>query len=187
MDQDHGYPYRKLSSWFVPILLVATSLATIGALVWKNSRDRKAQELAEEKKRDEEHQRELRRVKEERENQKDPSDDIVRIYEQVASDYTSTFSVAQVKAGLSRDDLAAVGQYLHDRALHVKYWIVDDNSKVNEFVQYELDPLGNSQARPIEWMDEHIVGIVTSIRDLETGLDEWFVCDGEGARIGRLD
>ncbi len=75
------------------------------------------------------------------------------------------FSYYLIPAGLSREELIATAQELHDAEPDAQLLLVDDESQVQEYITYSNEvSQGNEEAKlPKEWADKHIVANVQKL------------------------
>jgi hypothetical protein len=88
------------------------------------------------------------------------------------------FSYYLIPAGLSRDDLIATAQELHDADPDAQLILVDDDSQVQEYITYAKGlSQGNDEAKPpTEWADKHIVA---NLQKLMSG--KFMLCESNGS------
>jgi hypothetical protein len=87
------------------------------------------------------------------------------------------FVYYKIAANLSREDLIAVAQQLHETEPNASLVLVDDESKVNEYMEFAklVNPGYNDVEMPKEWADKHIIA------NLQRYLSGKFVlCEGYG-------
>jgi hypothetical protein len=87
------------------------------------------------------------------------------------------FSYYLIPAGLSRDELIATAQELHDADPDAQLLLVDDDSQVQEYITYvKAVSQGNEEAKlPKEWADKHIVA---NLQKLVGG--KWMLYESNG-------
>jgi hypothetical protein len=89
-----------------------------------------------------------------------------------------TFSYYLIPAGLSREQLIATAQELHDAEPDAQLILVDDDSQVQDYITYAKELSGgNDEAKaPKEWADKHIVA---NLQKLMSG--KFMLCESNGS------
>jgi hypothetical protein len=87
------------------------------------------------------------------------------------------FSYYLIPAGLSREELIATAQELHDAEPDAQLVLVDDDSQVQDYITYAKEvSQGNEDAKlPKEWADKHIVA---NLQKLVSG--KWMLYESNG-------
>lgn len=88
-----------------------------------------------------------------------------------------TFSYYLIPTGLSREELIATAQELHDAEPEAQLLLVDDDSQVQDYITYVKEiSRGNEEAKlPKEWADKHIVA---NLQKLMSG--KWMLYESNG-------
>jgi len=90
------------------------------------------------------------------------------------------FVYFRIPAGLSREHLIEIAQALHEQQPKAQLVLVDDDSKVKEYVTYVKAISGQGELKepvPQEWADAHIVANV----QLYTS-GRFVLCEGNGSK-----
>jgi len=89
------------------------------------------------------------------------------------------FAYYLIPEGLSREELIATAQELHDAEPDAQLVLVDDDSQVQEYITYAKEvSQGNAEAKlPKEWADKHIVA---NLQKLVGG--KWMLYESNGYR-----
>lgn len=89
-----------------------------------------------------------------------------------------TFSYYLIPAGLSREELIATAQELHDAEPEAQLILVDDDSQVQDYITFAKElSRGNDEAKaPKEWADKHIVA---NLQKLMSG--KFMLCESNGS------
>lgn len=87
------------------------------------------------------------------------------------------FVYYKIPAGLSREELIETAQKLHEKEPKAQLILVDDNTKVQEYIDYaKAVSVGNYDAEmPKNWADEHIVA---NVQKMMSG--KFFLYEGYG-------
>lgn len=99
------------------------------------------------------------------------------------ADYTIKgiqFAYFRIPAGLSREQLIAAAQALHEQQPKAQLVLVDDDSKLKEYVTYVKAISGQGELTgpvPQEWADKHIVANV----QLYTS-GKFVLCESNGSK-----
>jgi hypothetical protein len=72
------------------------------------------------------------------------------------------FSYYKIPQNLSREELISAAQKLHENEPDANLILVDDDSKLNEFIKFAkvINPGYNDPEMPKEWADKHLVATV---------------------------
>jgi hypothetical protein len=90
------------------------------------------------------------------------------------------FVYFKIPAGLSREQLIETAQKLHEQEPKAQLVLVDDDSKVREYVTYAkaISGLGElKEPMPQEWADKHIVANVQLYMS-----GKFVLCEGNGSK-----
>jgi hypothetical protein len=89
-----------------------------------------------------------------------------------------TFSYYLIPAGLSREDLIATAQGLHDFEPRAQLILVDDTAELQNYINYAKEfSRGNIDAYyPLEWAKRHVIANL-----LLYVSGKWMLCEGVGA------
>lgn len=72
------------------------------------------------------------------------------------------FSYYKIPQNLSREELITTAQKLHENEPDANLILVDDDSKLNEFIRFAkvVNPGYDDPEKPKEWADNHIIAAV---------------------------
>ncbi|NUO52660.1 MAG: hypothetical protein HOV80_27755 [Polyangiaceae bacterium] len=90
------------------------------------------------------------------------------------------FVYFKVPAGLSREQLIEAAQKLHEQEPKAQLVLVDDDSKVKEYITYAKAISGQGELNepmPQEWADKHIVA---NVQLYVSG--KFVLCEGNGSK-----
>lgn len=89
------------------------------------------------------------------------------------------FVYYKIPTGLSREELIEVAQKLHQAEPKAQLILVDDDSRVNEYIEFaKLINLGHNDAKmPKEWADKHIIA---NVQRYLSG--KFMLCEGYGSK-----
>lgn len=89
------------------------------------------------------------------------------------------FSYYKIPANLKREDLIKMAQEIHDGEPEAQLILVDDDSQVNEYINYaQAFSRNDFDAKlPKEWADKHVIA---NAQKLVSG--KWQLCEGYGYR-----
>jgi len=88
-----------------------------------------------------------------------------------------TFTYYLIPAGLSREDLIATAQGLHDFEPNAQLILVDDRAELQNYINYAKEfSRGNTEAYyPLEWAKRHVTA---NLQKFVSG--KWRLCEGVG-------
>lgn len=89
------------------------------------------------------------------------------------------FSYYKIPANLKREDLIKTAQEIHDGEPEAQLILVDDDTQVNEYINYaQAFSRNDFDAKlPKEWADKHVIA---NAQKLVSG--KWQLCEGYGYR-----
>lgn len=89
------------------------------------------------------------------------------------------FVYYKIPTGLSREELIEVAQKLHQAEPKAQLILVDDDSRVNEYIEFaKLINLGHNDVKmPKEWADKHIIA---NVQRYLSG--KFMLCEGYGSK-----
>lgn len=90
------------------------------------------------------------------------------------------FVYFKIPAGLSREQLIETAQKLHEQEPKAQLVLVDDDSKVKEYINYAKAISGQGELNepmPQEWADKHIVANVQLYMS-----GKFVLCEGNGSK-----
>jgi hypothetical protein len=88
------------------------------------------------------------------------------------------FAYYQIPKGLNEEKLLKVAQAIHEQENDTQLILVDDVSKVADYIKYVKAVSGSGEIEepmPQEWADEHIVANVQKYMN-----GRWVLCEGYG-------
>ncbi|MCB1025814.1 MAG: hypothetical protein KDB79_15570 [Acidobacteria bacterium] len=90
------------------------------------------------------------------------------------------FAYYQIPKGLSREELLKVAQAIHEMETDTQLILVDDDSKVAEYIKYVKAISGSGEIDeplPQEWADKHIIANVQKYMN-----GRWVLCESNGSK-----
>jgi len=89
------------------------------------------------------------------------------------------FAYYKIPAGLKKEELIETAQKIHDQEADTQVILVDDDSKLADYIKYAKAISGQGELNdpmPMEWADKHIIG---NVQKYTSG--KFVLCEGYGS------